>query len=85
MPDRSFPTDVQFMRERARRPTEEGDAFGAARNARDGDRDALKFPDTSDTSTRRSFEMLLAAEEREHPEDLISLLEELGVQISRKP
>ena len=85
MPDRSFPIDVQFMRERARRPTEEGEAFVAARNAVEGDRDWVKFLGTRDARTRRCFEIILAAEEREHPEDLMSLLEELGVQISRKP
>ena len=82
MPDRSFPIDVQFMRERARRPTEEGEAFVAARNAVEGDCDGVNFLGTS--STRRSFEIILGAEQREHPEDLVRLLEELGLQISRE-
>jgi hypothetical protein len=84
MPDRSFPIDVQFMRECARRPTEEGEAFVAARDAVEADRDGVKFLGTRDVRNRRCFENILAAEEREHREDLVSLLEELGVQTSRE-
>ena len=78
MRDHFFPIDNHSMRERARCHAEDGVDRVAERVALESYREMVNFLCTGDTMTRRRFESILATDEKEHEEDLLRLLEDLG-------
>jgi bacterioferritin (cytochrome b1) len=81
MADHSLTFDVQTMRERACYDTEDGADLVAERVALESYCELVNVLGVSEAW--RQFESILATEEKEHSEDLLSLIEDFGCRPPR--